>query len=85
MSLWYKFEHRDRLNKPYEIRAIQEKNGIVEHGRTIEEWAEKIGYYKSNAFSSYDIAQILLKWRVIIKLDIVVWVLELIQKQDMLN
>lgn len=61
MSLWYKFEHKDRLNKPYEIRAIQEKNGIVEHGRTIEEWAEKIGYYKSNAFSSYDIAQILLK------------------------
>lgn len=60
MSLWYKFEHKDRLNKPYEIRAAQEKNNIVQHGRTIEDWAEKIGYHKPSNFSSYDIAQIIL-------------------------
>lgn len=61
MSLWYMFEHKEKLSKPYEIRANQEKNGIVQHGHTIKEWAEKIGYHKSSDFSSYDIAQILLR------------------------
>lgn len=60
MSLWYMFEHKEKLSKPYEIRDDQEKKGIVRRGRTIEDWAKKVSYYKQSNFDSHDITQILL-------------------------